>query len=64
MESIGDFVSPLAGEWIEIKSLKVNIYITSSHPLRVSGLKSDDAHPYVAVSLVSPLAGEWIEITS
>ena len=56
-------VTPLAGVWIEIVMLDVEVMNTESLPLRECGLKFAFAVAYMYEDGVTPLAGVWIEIT-
>ncbi len=55
-------VAPLAGAWIEIKSVFELDIVNRSLPSRERGLKLISSVAEEISSLVAPLAGAWIEI--
>ena len=57
-------VTPLAGVWIEIRSISLLCWALASLPLRECGLKSPIIRTAAGVTAVTPLAGVWIEIQS
>ena len=54
-------VAPLAGAWIETLRTARKVCTTTSHPLRVRGLKHHHAVRGYLQRVVAPLAGAWIE---
>ena len=56
-----DYVAPHAGAWIETRLLRILQASTSSHPMRVRGLKLFCPYLDVPYCRVAPHAGAWIE---
>ena len=57
-----NFVTPLAGVWIEISGFYEKWVQPLSLPLRECGLKFRRIHKSGTAARVTPLAGVWIEI--
>ncbi len=59
-----DYVTPLAGVWIEIEELKSPLNAKSVTPLAGVWIEIVHAIPDISGFGVTPLAGVWIEILS